>query len=457
MKFLFRSSDGFCLPQALRVKHEGNQVRFSCERKDFDKMGDGLIDKSTSFDHDADWADCIIYDIHYDGKDALPAESEKLRRRKPVLGGGKLSEQLEGDRKFGIEFARRAGVKVPAVQEFGGPVAFIKAHEYLASQPRDVDWVLKVNGKAPEGVGTFVSKDGRSGALRMLEHWGKMYEKESIRPDFIITKKIDGAEISTEAWFNGNEFLLPNHTLERTKFFPGDLGEKVGCCGNVVWAQDGPLFHKLLAPLAGELNGKFIGPLDVNVIIEEKTNEPMFLEYSPRFGYDAIFALMELFDSDFGQFLYEVATGQWAQPKLYDGFAGDVRITIPPYPAKGSGEGSLEAVGVPIFGVDPKKPSNSVHFMEVMLDAEDRLVTSGPHGCVLAISARGQSTSGAQEAAYQAVDKIHIPNNRYRNDLVEVLEEQYEKVAGTGWLDDGTKAKTIDLLASLGSRRGLRK
>lgn len=453
MKFLFRSSDALCLPQALRVKAEGNQVKLSVERPGFGKMGYGLIERALDFGRAAEWADVVVYDVQ-DGP--LPKEADEVRKKKPVVGSSELGGQIEHDRAFGIDFARKSGVKCPEVEEFKGIAAFAKARIWLDSQPRNEDFVLKVNGKAPNGVGTFVSKDGRAGALRMLKHWESMYVDEGIRPDFIITKKISGPEISTEAWFNGVDMFLCNHTLERNKFFPGDLGEKVGCCGNVVWAVDrmSPLVQKLLIPLIPMLAGKFVGPIDVNVIIEEKTNEPVFLEYSPRFGYDAIFALMELFDKDdFGEFLYQIAMGQPWRGAVSEGYAGDVRVTIPPFPAKGSGEGDKEAIGVPIFGLNPKSYNRHVHYMEVMLDETDKLVTSGPHGVVLSVSAQGDDPRSAQQAAYRLVDKVHIPNNRYRNDLVEAIGDVYDTIEQTGWLDTGTRQDSPKTLFQMLGRR----
>lgn len=444
MKFLFRSSDGLCLPQALRVQSEGNKVKLSVDRPEFDLPGNGLVEKVMNVQAAIDWADIVVYDPQ-EGK--LVNEAEKVRQSKPVIGCSELSGQLEYDRKFGVDFARKAGLRVSDMQEFVGPSAFRKSREFLQAVQRDIDWVAKVNGKAPEGVGTFVSKNGRTGMLRMLKHWEEMYKQEKMAPDFVLTKKIEGPEISTEAWFNGKDFVLPNHTLEKNKFFPGDLGEKVGCTGNVVWQIDlqSPLVQKLLTPLIGQLQGRFIGPLDVNVIIEKSSNEPVFLEFSPRFGYDAVFALMELFDSDFGEFLYQVASGQKWQGQINEGFAGDVRLTVPPFPAKGAKDSSLEAEGVPIFGVEPYKYNPHVHLIEVMIDENEQLVTSGPHGVVLSVTGRGNSPRDAQEAAYKQVDKLQIPNMRYRNDLTDAIEEVYLKIEQTGLLSTISKERAKPL------------
>ncbi len=91
--------------------------------------------------------------------------------------------------------------------------------------------------------------------------------------------------------------------------------------------------------------------------------------------------------------------------------------------------------------------------MEVMLDSDDLFVTSGPHGCVLSVSARGDSPRDAQQAAYDRLDKIHIPNMRYRNDLVEAIGDIYDDVEATGWLEKLGQANPVSLFQSLSARR----
>ena len=76
MKFLFRSTDGLSLPQALRVQSEGHKVKLSVEGKDFQQAGDGLVDKVMNFPAAVEWADVVVYDVQ-DGD--LPAEANKVR------------------------------------------------------------------------------------------------------------------------------------------------------------------------------------------------------------------------------------------------------------------------------------------------------------------------------------------------------------------------------------------
>jgi len=440
VKFLFRSSDGMCLPQALRVKAEGHQVKLSVQMPEQQDGGSGLIDKAMNFQAALDWADIVIYDVQ-DGP--LYAEAERVREQKPTIGASALTNQLEHDREFGIEVARSAGIKVPEVEEFVGHRAFGKANEYIKSFASSVNWVWKANGEAPTGARTFVANGGRDEMRGVLKHLEDLYRQQKKSADFILTTKIEGAEIGTEGWFNGTTFLCPNHTIERTKFFNGDLGEKTGCSGTSVWATslESPLPQKLLLPLVSVLAGKYVGPIDVNVIIEKNSNQPVFLEFSPRMGYDATFALMELIPlGEFSRLLYATATGQSIQLSIQSVFSGDVRVHIPPYPAKSSKDSDGESVGVPIFGL--KKSYNShVHFVEVMLDHEDELVSSGPHGNVLSVTATGDTVEQAEERAIKLTKTITIPNMRYRLDLPEVLQKQYNEVEATGWL--GNKPQPI--------------
>lgn len=380
--------------------------------------------------------------------DDLGDEADRVRLSRPTVGASGFAGQLEKDRMLGMDVARSVGIEVAEVQSFKGALAFARAKQFLLAKPREVCWVFKICGKAPENVGTYVSKEGRGEMLRLLGYFEDQYVREGISPNFLLTVKVDGVEVSTEAWFNGMDFFLPNHTIERTKLAAGDLGEKTGCQGNVVWSTpQSPLYHKLLEPLRPLLiqGGFASGPLDINVIISKAKNEPMFLEFSPRFGYDAIFSFMELFNQDFGEFLYSMATGQsWGKP-LIEAFAGDVRIQIPPFPAKGSKDSDDEAKNVPVFGYDARKFDRHICPIELMLDRDNKTVTSGPHGIPLSVTDVGNTPREAMENVYKRIEGIHIPNMRYRNDLAEAIGDIFDGLSQTGWLADRRLAqpKTI--------------
>jgi len=417
---------------------EGNEVVFAMSEDadtTYHKLGEGLVVKG-EFKKYLEWADCVVFDSNIF---QLPKEAELCRKRNMnVIGSSELSGSLENDRAFAVEVAARVGLQVPDYEEFSGPQAWKMAERYLSSLEPETRWVWKPNGESP--VSTFVS-DSLEQLKRMLRYWEALYKEHNEVPNFIVTKKIEGQEISTEGWFNGSEFVFPNHTLERTRFFDGDHGEKTGCAGNVVWMHDGPLFHTLIEPMREILRGKYNGPLDVNAIIDEETNEPIFLEYTPRFGYDALFGLMQILNSDLGELFFNVAKGLSWTGNIRSDFAGMVRLHIPPYPEPPSKEDKQRPVGLPTEGVKVHDKVGPFYPVEVFAE-EEGLATSGPDGYVMVVGGNGNSPEQAMDAAYRRADSVTIPCVRYRLDLADKLQEVYHLIKMTGWLGE-KQLKTV--------------
>lgn len=431
MKFLIRSDYGESLALALRLMNEGNEVKFSIDEVKARDIGDGLVLKPPTFEGAIQWSDIVVFDSN---AGTLPQEAERVRAVRPVVGSSALSVKLEEDRQYAMQEASKAGLVVPDSKEFSGPRAWSKAREFIGSLRTKDAWVWKPNGEAP--CQTYVA-DSAEELYRMLDYWKRLYEQAEETPSFILTPKITGVEVSTEAWFNGHNFSLFNHTVERNRLFDRDRGEKTGCAGNVVWLSAGSrLGRDLLLPLAPLLQGKYNGPVDVNAIIDEKTNEPVFLEFTPRFGYDAIFAFMELIESDMGGLLYSMATGHDWNGKLKEGFAGALRVHIPPFPEGHEGNpASNPSIGVPIFGFNPDKFNRHISPIEVKLDVDGDPVTSGPDGYVFVVSNTGDTPLQAMEAAYKQSDQIRIPCKRHRADLPESIQKVYDDLENTGWLE----------------------
>jgi phosphoribosylamine-glycine ligase len=414
----------------MKLRDEGNEVRFAISESadlEYHLVGNGMIEKTT-LAKSADWADVVVFDSNIF---ELPEEAEELRKFTKVLGSSKLSGELENDRAFAVQIAKSVGLNVPDYKEFVGTGAWKSAKTYLESaELGESSVVWKPNGEAP--VSTFVAGDIDQ-MIHMLDYWEALYREHKEEPNFIITSKIDGPEISTEGWFNGEEFFVPNHTLERTRFFDGDHGEKTGCAGNVVWHLDGELFRHLINPFKNVLEGKYSGPFDVNAIIDEKTNKPIFLEFTPRFGYDAIFGMIQSLKGDLGELFYQIASGEIVTVNVRSDFAGATRLHIPPYPEPPNEDDKLRPVGLPVKGWNVDSAIVPIFPVEVMIK-DDRLVTSGPDGYVIVVGGNGSSPKQAMEASYKNVEKLEIPLMRYRLDLAKKLEEVYNTILTTGWI-----------------------
>ena len=261
-----------------------------------------------------------------------------------------------------------------------------------------------------------------------------LYAKAKEPADFVLSAKVEGVEVSTEAWFNGTDFVLANNTIERNRFFNGDLGEKTGCAGNVVWAyedvKDCALYQELLAPLATVLKGKYNGPVDVNAIIEKESNSPIFLEFTPRLGYDAIFAFQHLITSDLAGLFADIAMGRkWQGQFKSDRFFGGLRIHVPPYPEEEKGR----AEGVPVFGFEPGLVRRSMSPGEIRLDSNADPEISGPNGCAFVLSADGGTPKEAMLKC-EPDKSLKIPMMRYRTDLPDLLQEIFDDLVATEWV-----------------------
>lgn len=430
MKFLFRSNYGESLALAMRVSAEGNDVRLFIRDSRYQKVGDGLVVKSRDFPGSVGWADVVVYD----GADKeAPAEAERLRRSgHKVVGGSAFADRLEHDRPFAVSLVEGAGILVPKHQAFKGRSAFQKARLFVSGQTEDCGWVWKPDGEPPDFFKTFVTHSREEIMRRLDELESAMADlsgKDAWNPDFLLEEKVEGIEVSTEAWFSDAGFSVPNGTLERKWLMNGDLGEQTGCMGNLVWRyttfEESPLAVKLLKPLEKVLRGKYRGPIDVNAIVDEESGDPYFLEFTPRFGYSAVFAFSTLVD-DFSRLLADTASG-----KLFDGppgpsrFSCGVRATIPPYPYVAPHLAERR----PVFGYDGTFENTNVHPYEVRVNDRGDVETSGPDGIVFEFTGLGSTIEAARASVYKEIEGIYVPDIRYRTDIGKQAASDYRALA----------------------------
>jgi phosphoribosylamine--glycine ligase len=78
----------------------------------------------------------------------------------------------------------------------------------------------------------------------------------------------------------------------------------------------------------------------------------------------------------------------------------------------------------------------NVHYGEVGLSG-GVLVTSGASGYTLVITGTGQTIPAARDAANILVDKVVIPNSRYRSDIGQrLIQEDFAKLQAWGLIDN---------------------
>jgi len=341
---------------------------------------------------------------------------------KLVLGGGSFSDKLELDREYGSKVANTmTKAKLPKTVSIETRAELTK---YIAKV--DKPQVIKPIGNKSPGL-TVVSTDNQNRMLKSMV----AARADEFTP-CIVQETVEGVEISTEGWFNGKTWVKPfNHTIESKRFMEGDKGTQTGCMGNIVWPTDGDkLTATVLEPLSPLLEiVKYVGPIDVNCIINEQ--DAYFLEYTARFGYDAIQAWSELIKPSLFDYLYGVASGQKDSFDYHNELAIAVRLTVHPFPGTEDIH-KWHAVKV----IDPPKEAMRHIWLADVIKQNDELLMAGIDGVIGCVTSRGITVRECQRRAYRTIKNIVLSDDvQFRLDIGNTVESDKQKLTSLGWLN----------------------
>ena len=361
----------------------------------------------------------------------LGDEQDSLRRQGyNVVGGSSLGDRLENDRKFGQQVLAQYGMKTAFSKEFS---SFDDAIAFIRSEPRR--YVFKLNGANWLSARNYVGQmdDGRD-VIALLSVARERWSSDDA-PSFLLMEFIDGVETGVGAFFNGEEFLEPaNLDWEHKRFFPGDIGELTGEMGTVVTYRGAQrMFDATLSRLKPVLRESgYCGYINLNTIVNEKGIWP--LELTSRFGYPGFAILDSLHVDDWGTILSGLCRRTIDSIRTKDGFSVGVVLTVPPFPYS-DGYDELGR-GTPICFRDTLTEDDRafLHPGEVtMRDGELR--TAGMIGYALVVTGIGATIEKARADAYHRVDKVVIPNGRYRQDIgVKLMEKDWARLNEMGWI-----------------------
>lgn len=325
-----------------------------------------------------------------------------------VIGGSAFGDRLEGDREFGQEIMRRAGMRTAASANF---TDVERAIAFIRERPRR--YVCKYNGHQHPSTRNQVGElpDG-SDIIAMLRHHQRQGHPAT---GFVLQDHVVGVETGVGAYFDGRRFVGPVCLdWEHKRFFPGDLGELTGEMGTVVTYRGGErLFAETLAPLAPLLaEHGYQGYLNLNTIINESGVWP--LEFTCRFGYPG-FAILDALHIDGWEGILRAMCGEERVIPTHPGYAVGVVLTVPPFPYLAEPSPSR---GLPISfrGDLSQEDRRNLHFGEVDFSGGDPAV-GGASGYVLVATGRGDEVAAARRAAYRLIERVSVPNARYRTDI----------------------------------------
>ena len=412
MKFHMLSNCGEGCGLLKRIQDEGNECTIHIVDKDYANTFDGILEKSV----DAPEKAIIIVDSSGLGK-----EADKLRKRGfKVFGGSVFSDRLEQERDFGLSYMQNHGIRTPDTKVFR---TFGEALDWVKADKSDNNYVFKPNGEHLPCHLTYCSTD-KEDLISYLRFVQRHFTHEI--EDFVLQAFVEGPIVSTEFWVGPYGFIHPaNHTVEVKKFLNDDLGPSTGCQGNLVWVAEDDEVVNLMENLENNLvEEHFVGCIDLNAILSD--DGVRGLEWTPRFGLDAMPTLLALIDGEIGKLIADITTGQTKTMELLDMTAGGIRISIPPYPIEPVNLKTLlkesPNIDVPIRDLD----EDYTYFYEVM-KRDGELVHSSGTGAIAVVVDTNEDFEEVLELPYEILEKCRVPDKQYRTDLKEKLPEMAEE------------------------------
>lgn len=411
MRFFLISGDGDGCGIARRLVDEGHDVTVQIKNPKARSDYDGLLKKTDKLETEK--GTIVLFDSTGGGKTA-----ERLRGQGfDVLGASMFAQQLEMDRHLALELMADSGIQVPPSQHF---TDWDAGRQYIETVGERLCYKSDDNG------GTSYVASGPEDMLEYLRH----AEKEGEKPDFELQQFVKGLEISSEIWFDGIDWVPPaNHTFEKKQLMNDDIGPSSGCAGNVVWActqtycricEEGV---KQFIPMLRQQG--YRGPIDLNTIVNAEG--VWGLEWTPRFGFDAFPALMEMMTEPLGETLEKYARGerQVKFPLREKGFGAALRVTIPPYPFDRKSE-TLAPKGIAIREL-VRADRNHAYFYNVLLDDEGKLRSSGAFGAIAAFTGFGDTVFDAMGKCEEIAKRVDLKEKQFRTDLGERFSRSYQE------------------------------
>jgi len=428
MDIIFISNSGEALPLVLRLRREGVDAGIYIHHSQYKNNYNGILHKLSvkGLKKQLTKTDTVVFDISrpnertkfdiillktFGLKSSLPSVfgpiADKLKKDHIVIGASALTEQLELDRHKGIELADKVGFAIPEYQRFGNlreGIKFLRDNKEL--------WVFK-----PDDNQSFTYVEKFAGDLLAKMSSGKIPNGK-----YILQRFIKGAEVSSEVWIGEKGPVHYNRTIEAKNLLTGNLGPQTGSQVNLVWAEKSTEAVAIpeLTKMAEIIHSwGYRGPCDVNCIISGKT--PYFLEWTPRFGWDAFYCLTTLMKGSLSEFF----KNDFAM-NFHDGYAASVRLSVPPYPYSNPSLRSELAKDMIIDGSLDKMPA--FWGQDIYLD-DGKLKIAGADGIIGVVSARADKVEPAWSKVYSLVNKMKVGADlQYRTDGFSETRKRLEKL-----------------------------
>ena len=405
--FFFHSDAGDGSFLARRLAREGHRVRMHITYPKARDVARGLVELVPR--PSPARGDVIVFDSVHAGKTADAFRRQGFR----VIGGSRFADSIELDRAAGMQLMQKAGIRTPETKIFK---TYPEGVTFLKGQPQEEHWFFKPFGN----IAACMTYD--ASIPRMLDHLAYCQENMEKPEGFLLQKKVEGVELSLEGWFDGDKWVLPfNSTIEDKHFLNGNLGPRTGCMANLVFAYSDSrptLVSRTLARIEPTLRAqRYVGPIDLNMIID-KEGEPYGLEWTARFGYDALQGLCLLTAGDWGHQLADFANGRLESFNVDDSsYALTINTSVPPFPNTEYSESAKGKRLDPAILLDPIR----VMPRDVML-VSGRPQIAGGDATVVTVGERGTDLWQLRRDVLGIAKQFEIQDLQYRTDPVTRAE-----------------------------------
>jgi phosphoribosylamine--glycine ligase len=330
---------------------------------------------------------------------------------RPVFGPTKAAAQLEGSKIFAKKFMQRAGI--PTADFLSTDCA----DEAAAALERfNCPVVLKADGLAAgKGVVICTSRVDALETIRAMFS-GTLVGAAGRR--IVVEEFLTGEEVSFIGLCDGERVIAMEPSQDHKTIHDGDQGPNTGGMGaysdsrilseqmrDIVMRS---VMQRTVDQMAAEGN-PFTGFLYAGLMMT--ANGPKVLEFNVRLGDPETQALLHRLDCDFGELLFEAATGSVRAELLR--FSPDPSICVV---LAAHGYPGTVRTGDPISGIEAAERTGAVVFHAgTRINERQELVTSG--GRVLGVTASGATLPQAIDAAYAACSRIAFDGRQMRTDI----------------------------------------
>lgn len=440
---VFSAYGEFC-SIAQRMEEEGSEVFFYIHEPDYAKRFDGILKnkiKSSQIIPTLRKVDTVLFDITiqnrkhgYDltlldkfklsgnEKDLFGSIADKLKRPPydmMVIGASRFASQLEWDREFGFEVAKKIGLDVLPYLMFkkiSEGLRFLQSREGQQNL-----WVLKPNGDK-ELEWTYV--ESFPGELidilqtNILPRFGDAFP-------FVLQEALteDTVEYATEQWQDlDNLPRFYTRTLESKKLADGNMSRAVGSQLNCYWITDN--IDKKMLSCFDKLNelaaDDYIGMTDINTLYSGKKR--WFLEFTRRFGWSSAKLACALVPK--GNLSVFIMRGFQALFKKGEVVNSEL-VSLWPYPSQNDKE--LEENVKDNLINHSLTELKDMWLGDVYQDTEGRLRACGSNGEIGEVVGVGADFDTSVNNLYRELGKLQITGNiqyRTRADHIEQVNKR---------------------------------